>query len=377
LQNPCAIASQHPAMSTQTSSSSRHGRRPFTLLALSVLWALAGAAHALETPEEPSTAATAQSSTPHPWWTAFHESTLDVLLADDALAAPADREQLLATQATVTSLYVKARVYSIRLATARALRETATRQSLLLAEQGRGDTDLARAVATMAQGSVERERELTVLRSDSVAGLAEMLGRRYPAKALALLLEPALAERRLPVAEFAIPESVSGLVLRQRPDVMAAEAGLAHSGRGGGVEQLRLAEYLQAISSEIGAAPPADLPVDTATQPDRIGKVLQHARAEIAASLSQLSARAQSANRQVLRVQELATTSQQALQDYAAGRISEVDLLSIRELLLLEEDRLAGSLGLTALAWVAFEQSIGGAGQARTSDLLGAGDADE
>ena len=105
--------------------------------------------------------------------------------------------------------------------------------------------------------------------------------------------------------------------------------------------------------------------------------VLEHARQDIAARLAQLTARGVSANEQAIYVRQLQAAYEAALQDFSAGGIDEVELLARLQRVLVEEDRLAASLGLAGLAWIAFEQSIGGAGQARASDLLGAVPADD
>ncbi|WP_299788018.1 hypothetical protein [Ramlibacter sp.] len=333
-------------------------------------------AHAQDA-SDPVAAGGTSPHAPTPWWTAFHERTLDLLLADAASDRRADATQRLARQARTTSLYLEARVYSTRLATARVMQHAAARQWALLQQQRQADTDVARAVALLVRETAAREHQFTVLRADSIVALAESLDGRYPAEALAVILEPALAERSLPVAEFGLPDAVSGLVLRQRPDVMAAEAGLVLSGRGGGLEQLRLAQYLQALSEEIRPAEAAATPVPVAVQGGDLAGVLQHARQEIAGRLGQLSTRGESANEQALYVRQLQAGYQQALQDFSAGHLGELELLSQLQQVLVEEDRLAATLGLAGLAWIAFEQSIGGAGQARTSDLLGAGSQDD
>lgn len=311
----------------------------------------------------------------HTWWTAFHEGTLDLLVASDD--APADPAQRLARQARITSLYLEARVYSVRLATARLMRDAAARQWTLLQQQGRADSDLARAIVLMARETARREQQFAVLRAESIASLAETVAGRYSARALAQLLEPALAERRLPVAEFGLPDAVSGLVLRQRPDVMAAESQLVLSGRAGGVEQLRLAQYLQALSEEIRPTEAGTVDLPAAQRAGDMAGVLQKAREEIAARLAQLTVRGDSANQQATAVRQLQGAYEQSLKDFGAGQLEELELLARLQQLMVEEDRLAADLGLAGLAWIAFEESIGGAGQARTSDLLGAGTADD
>jgi len=305
----------------------------------------------------------------HLWWSAFHDPTLDLLLADGLLEAQADRERLLALQARAASLYLKVRVYSVRLHTARRMRETIERQFALLQQDGQADSDL-RVTTGLLREMAERERRFTALRSESAAALAETLHGRHPSRVVALLLEPVLEDWRLPVAEYEVPKAISGLVLRQRPDVMTAEAGLVLSGRGSATEQLRLAKYLQALSEAIqpeDAAAPMPAP-DSA---GALETVLRRARGEIATRLVEVTARGEAAGAQVENVQRLSGRLDAAWREVAAGHVSEVVVLSGLLNLLQEQDQLAVSVGLAGLAWVELQRSMGGAGQARTSELLG------
>lgn len=352
-----------PGMSSPKTSPARHAGR------LALALAIAGCALAAGVrAQEAGAPGVAAQAAPRAWWSAFHDSTLDLLLADGLLEPDADRARLLALQARAASLYLKVRVYGVRLHTTRLMHEAAGRQWALLQQAGPGDSDLARVTASLMRETAERERRFVVLRSESVAALAETLGGRLPAKTVAQLLEPVLQERRLPVAEFEVPDAISGLVLRQRPDVMAAEAGLVLSARGSATDQLRLAQYLQAISKEIV---PEDAAL-AATPGDDLSAVLLRARGEIGRRLADVTARGEVAGTQAAYVQQLTGRYEGVLKALSEGRIAEVDALAGLLQLLEEQDRLAASIGLAGLAWVAFQESIGGAGQARTSDLLGA-----
>lgn len=352
-----------PRMSSRKPSPARRAGRLAMAVAITCC-VVAGGARA----QEAGTPGIAAQAAPPTWWSAFHDPTLDLLLANGLLEPDADRARLLALQARAASLYLKVRVYAVRLHTTRLMHDAAGRQWALLQEAGQSDSDLARVTASLLRETAERERRFVVLRSESVAALAEALGGRLPAKTVAQLLEPVLQERRLPVPEFEVPEAISGLVLRQRPDVMAAEAGLVLAARGSTTEQLRLAQYLQAISQEIG---PEDAAL-AATPGDDVPAVLLRARGEIGRRLADVTARGEVAGTQAAYVQQLTSRYEAVLKAFSEGRVAEVEALAGLLQLLQEQDRLAASIGLAGLAWVAFQESIGGAGQARTSDLLGA-----
>jgi hypothetical protein len=359
----------------------RSPRRPhLRRLAASLVLGLAcgalqaqGAASAEPGGADPAAAA---AEAERPWWSAFHDASLNLLLAP--IQAPgADRTRALQLQAQATAAYVRARIYTVRGQNARALREAAEHQLDLLQGAGQDDTEIARGAAAMVRQYADRERAFDELRADSLGALAAATGGRYPAQELAVALEPALADTRLPVPEVDVPARVSGIVLRRRPDVMEAESHLALSARGSGSDQLRLAQYLQALSQEISsddaAAAPAPAP-DAATAPEQ---VLARARLEIAARLSRLARTNQVMTQQATYTREVQQKYEGTRQAFANGTTSELDILSALQGVLVEEDRLAATTAGAALAWIAYQQSIGGAGDARMSDLLGAGSADE
>lgn len=352
-------------------------RNPFVrygaVVLLALACALAGPARAAEGREPGRPAQPAGR-----WWTALHDPALDLLLADGVLDPGADLARQLALQARAVSLYLDARLYAVRLQMARALRELAERQWATLGRQGQGGPDLAHAAALLREAT-ERERALTGLRSESIAGLAETLVGRSAVQVVASMLEPAAEDGRVPVPDFELPDAVAGLVLRKRPDVMAAEAELGFSGRRSGMEPLRLAYYLQAISGEIRAAdavPPAD-GAEGDAEGDAFSAVLRRARRDVAQRLAEVGAKGEAAGAQAAIVHHMAVAYEALLQDLRAGRVAETELLPATRRLLQEQDRLAESIRLANLAWVAFQVSTGGAGQARTSDLLGAVPSDD
>jgi outer membrane protein TolC len=355
-------------------------RRHLRRLAASLVLGLAcgalqaqGAASAEPGAADPAAAA---AEAERPWWSAFHDASLNLLLAP-IQATGADRTQALQLQAQATAAYVKARIYTVRGQTARAQREAAQHHLELLQDAGQDDTDIARLAAAMVRQYTDREQRFAELRTDSLSALAAAIGGRYPAQELAVALEPALADTRLPVPQVEVPARVSGIVLRRRPDVMEAESHLALSARASGSDQLRLAQYLQALSEEIdpenAAAVRAPAP-DAATAPE---EVLARARVEIAVRLRQVARRNQVMTRQATHTREVQQKYEGTRQAFANGTTSEVDVLSALQGVLVEEDRLAATMGGAALAWIAYQQSIGGAGDARMSDLLGTGSADE
>jgi hypothetical protein len=300
----------------------------------------------------------------HPWWQAFHETTLDLLLAN---AGPGgdDRAQRLAFEARATSAYLKARVYSVRLETARVLVEVSAREMRLLEAEG-DSPELVRARLWLDECE-RRGHAFLVLRTESIAELAEALHDHPPAEVLAGRLQSTLSEPRLPMPDYALPEALSGLVLRQRPDVQAAEQALVVAGRDSASDQLRLARYLQALAQDIR---PEDRDVQpSAIEDDHLAQVMQQARSEVAGRLAQVQEGGRRADAQLERVRLLARRQEA---QSASGHVPEREALRAMREVLVAQDWLAVAVGVADLDWVAFQVSIGGAGQARLDELLGA-----
>jgi hypothetical protein len=155
-------------------------------------------------------------------------------------------------------------------------------------------------------------------------------------------------------------------VLRQRPDVMDAEQALAFSAHTSASEQLRLARYLQALASEIR---PEDAQGREDAEGDHLAQVLDHARIEIASRLALLAA-AEQRVREEARTLDALERHRQDLQQ--AARVPAADLMDATREVLLAQDRLAAAVDASGLAWVALQESTGGAGDAGMTELLGA-----
>lgn len=311
----------------------------------SVLLAAAGAAHAA------------------PWWSAFHDATLNLVLASADEAPPAQRLQ---AQAQLAVDYVQLRAATSRLVTARMLADTLQREQQLV-EAG---SEEARRVAPLLQEAQARVQRFEQLRSGALAALAGHAAPRRSPEDWAALLEPVLVDPRPTLPDFELPRQVSGLVLRRRADVAGAETELARDGRSSGAEQLRLARYLQALATPITADADA-LPLPGLPQAPE--DVLGRARSDVARRLAILTACERAAREQLALLQKLQPAYAQLEQSFRQGGVTAQQTLEAFSGLLVEEDRMAAANGQLALAWIAWQAGIGGAGDASTSELLGAG----
>jgi len=306
------------------------------------------------------------------WWSAFNDATLNLLLAEAAPAAAAaePNQALLALQlqADATAAYVLARVASVRLMNGQLLVDALQRQLELLRAGQQEDSDAVRNAQQALQSAQARLTQFEALRVSSIALLAQRSGGARSVAMLSRQLAPVLGDARLPVPTFDLPRELPGIVLRKRPDVAQAEAQLSQAGRGTADGQLRLARYLQAMAAPI--APSSEQAGDAASsQPE---DVLEAARQDISVRLGQLDAAVNAAKQQEAVLLGLQPQYLQLRERFKRGEVAEVQALGALARMLVEEDRLAASGGQLAIAWIAFQASIGGAGDASTGALLGA-----
>lgn len=295
-----------------------------------------------------------------PWWSAFHDATLNLVLASAAPNAPQ-----LELQAQLADDYVRLRAYGVRLTTARVLAGALQRQQDLLG----ADSEDARKLATLSHEAQSRVAQFERLRAQSLEALAAHAAPQRTPQEWGTLLEPLLLDTRPLLPDFELPDTVSGLVLRRRADVAAAEAELARDGRSSGAEQLRLARYLQALATPITAdAQPQPLLQKLLAPED----VLQQARRDVAQRLALLAAREHEAREQLALMQKLQPAYALVDQAWRQGKATELQALQAYTAMLMEQDRMAAMNGQLALAWIAWQAGIGGAGAADASDLLGA-----
>jgi outer membrane protein TolC len=307
------------------------------------------------------------------WWSAFNDATLNLLIAEAAPATAPEPQaalQALQLQADATAAYVLARVASVRLMNGQLLVDTLQRELELLAEAGEEAGEPARAARQALQAARARLPQFEALRASSIALLAQRSGGERTGAVLSRQLAPALGDARLPVPSFDLPRQLPGIVLRQRPDVAQAEAELSQAGRDTAAGQLRLARYLQALAAPIVADASVAAPAEGVSP--QAEDVLEGARRDIARKLGLLdeavnAAKSQEALLTGLQPQYLATRER-----FQRGEVPEIQVLQAMARMLAEEDRLAAASSDLALAWIAFQASIGGAGRANTSDLLGA-----
>jgi hypothetical protein len=352
----------------------RHRLRPW-LAALACSAAACGMPAAVAAVPSTSPAALAADGVfdKAPWWAAFHDATLNLLLAATPAASAGDRDLALQAQAGAVAEYIKARVYSVRLVTAQLL-VRALEDQLALLRQGEGATDAGEegAAALLMQQASERAVQFERLRGESLAALAA-LG-KVGATGLEQRIAPALEQQQLPLPEFEWPRALPGIVLRQRSDVARAELALAQGGRGLGSGQLRLAKYLQALSAPIDddqEGPRAD-DGETAAAALPAEEVLDRARRDIAGRLARVGAAVQAVEQQRANLDQLQQRYQSLRTGLASGDSAGVPALRALVHLMVEEDRMASASGSLALAWIALQAGIGGAGRATTSELLGA-----
>jgi outer membrane protein TolC len=315
----------------------------------------------------------AQADTGAGWWSAFHDATLNLLLAEAAPAAvtePQEALQALQLQADATAAYVLARVASVRLMNGQLLVDTLQREVELLGADGKEASEPARAAQQALQAARARLPQFETLRASSIALLAQRSGGERTVAVLARQLAPALGDARLPLPSFDLPRELPGIVLRQRPDVAQAEAELSQAGRDTAAGQLRLARYLQALAAPIVADAGAEAQAQGASA--QAEDVLESARRDIARKLGQLDVAVNAAKSQEALLLGLQPQYLALRERFQRGEVPEVQALQGMARMLLEEDRLAVAGSKLALAWIAFQASIGGAGRASTSDLLGA-----
>jgi outer membrane protein TolC len=307
------------------------------------------------------------------WWSAFHDATLNLLLAETAPPAAAVQPQqallALQLQADATAAYVLARVASVRLANGQLLADALQRQLELLRADGQDGSEAVRDAQQALDAARARLPQFEALRGASIALLAQRSGGTRSVAMLSRQLAPALGDARLPAPSFDVPRELPGIVLRRRPDVAQAEAQLSQAGRDSAEGQLRLARYLQALSAPI--APSAGEPADAAAgaQPE---DVLEAARRDIASRLGRLDAAVAAAKQQEATLLALQPQYLALRERFQQGEVPEMQALGAMARMLVEEDRLAASAGQLAIAWIAFQASIGGAGNASASELLGA-----
>jgi outer membrane protein TolC len=266
----------------------------------------------------------------------------------------------------VAAEYVSARYNTLRLITAQAIAGLTSRRFDLLKQNGGAEDETMRQARQQAGEAADRVARFEALRSASVARLAHMLDGQSP-RMLAAVLQPALEDSRLVVPTLDIPLHVPGVLLRRRADVAAAEASLSLTGRVSPHERLQFAQYVQALSSNIGPTAPDSTHARAASDGGDIEQVLESARADVAHKLWQLKDCAEAAAKAREDLDAADAQVRDAMAGRDAGRLSELDELGTQARFLGAADRMAVAAGAVSLAWVAFQASIGGAGSGQLS----------
>lgn len=333
-----------------------------------------------------------------PWWMAFDDATLNLLVhwahqrqtglqalqrtGEQETATPGERADEARRQ--VVASYLGARVLSARWLALNGLRHASERQLQLLASAPAAapaaaarPVDNAELQASLRQRSdrvAQQQQALAAQREGLLQTLASLCG--LPTNELGELLSPALAQASVPAFASTVPARLPRSILRARADVAAAEAGVLRSLRGTGSPQhVILAQMQQPIGwidaeGEVSAAAPAlaiktALTASDATHPelDELNALLDRATQEVAHDLRSLAERARL---QAERAQ-LADASRQAFfaarEQMKAGELNELQVLEQYQRLLAETDRYASACGELAMAWLRLVASTGASEQ--------------
>lgn len=319
--------------------------RRFTSIALTALLLLGTAVQAAQ----------AQPASNARWWTSLRDATLNLLLTASAQDGP--EAERVPREAAVASEYLGARYATLRWVAQHEL-VTVTAQRLALLRAGGADDDQLldarrRAEDATAQAaSLERERQAHLERLASlVPGLS--------APSLAALLEPALVDARVSRPQD-VPQHLSGLVLRGRADIAAAEGALALSARLSPDDRLRLARWQQDVAADIDPVPPGAGAVAVSTTTDAVDGVLLRARRDVAEKLWQLAADVQAAERQQAAYAEADQRVQQAVEARQRQSARDADVLEAQADLLSAADGVAAAAGRATQSWIAWQVAIGG-----------------
>lgn len=391
---------------------------PTVLLTLAALAASATPAHAAASPAAnagagPTTAAweaaparaMAPGATPAPWWMAFDDATLNLLvhaarqrqsglqalqtgaqggLSEGARDGETPAEQADAVKRQVVASYLGARVLSVRWLALNGVRNAADRQRQLLAAavpaagstSATPDPGTTEALASLRQRSErvgQQQQALAGQRGELLQTLATLCG--LPTAELTELLAPALAQSSVPTFGSEVPAKLPRSILRARADVAAAEAAVLRSLRSTGSPQHAVLAHMQQPPGWIDAdgdatAGGAPLALKTALAPaiphpelDALNTLLDRAAQEVAHDLRSLGERARL---QAERAQ-LTDASRQAFfaarERLKTGELNELQVLEQYQRLLSESDRYAAACGELAMAWLRLVASTGASEQ--------------
>lgn len=384
------------------------GRRVVSGLLLAALVAASAAAHAATAPRtdpapeamaaaqaRPAAEATglAASTEPAaPWWMAFDDATLNLLVhaaqqRQAALAAlqngpadpPAARQVDDARREAVAS-YLGLRVLSARWLALDGVAQAALRQQQLIAASPPADARAAsERTALMATLSQRRERvglqqqALAAARAERMASLASLCG--LPAAALRDLLAPLLAQPQVPSFASAVPSRLPRSILRARADVAAAEAAVLRQLRSGGSHPHEVVARMQQPEGWIDAeGDPTGLAVATMPRPtsaplpadpelEQFHQLLDQAAQEVTQDLRTLAERARVRAERAQLADASRAAFQAARDRLKTGEVSELQVLEQYQHLLAESDRYATACGELAMAWLRLVASTGASEQ--------------
>lgn len=363
---------------------------------LATLWTTlwpAAAAAAPTRAADPSTAALLAgpaAPTPAPdtaWWRAFDDATLNLLVhwaeqreagLQPLLGQPAQQAADSADELRreVVAAYIGTRVLSARWLALGALGEAAARQLALLNAAAPGKADgptprqALRAELEQRADQVARlQQALALERATLLQRLAARCG--LPPAQLTELLAPALAQSTVPQFGSAVPPKLPRSILRARPDVAAAEAGVLRALRTAG--HVKHGLILQMVQTggwiEPSAAPPSPAAAEpghgdeTRPELDTLTALLTSAEQEVAQDLRSLSERARLQAERAQRTDASRQAFLAARERLKAGEQTEWQVLEQYQVMLAESDRHASACGELAMAWLRLVASTGASAQ--------------
>lgn len=345
----------------------------------------------------PATPPRASAGVSAPWWMAFDDATLNLLVhwaqqrqaglqalqpADGDGATPGERAD--DTRRQVVASYLGARVFSVRWLALNGVRNAADRQHQLLtaaagaspaaAPPSADHSELLASLRLRSERVGQQQQALATQREALLQNLASLCG--LPTGELGDLLAPALAQSSVPTFGSAVPAKLPRSILRARADVAAAEAAVLRSLRGSGSPQHAVVAHMQQpagwidADGETQAAAPAlalktaaAAPAPTNPELDELNALLDRAAQEVAHDLRSLAERARL---QAERAQ-LADASRQAFfaarEQLKSGELNELQVLEQYQRLLAESDRYAAASGELAMAWLRLVASTGASEQ--------------
>jgi hypothetical protein len=337
----------------------------------------------------PGLAAAPPTERDTPWWMAFDDATLNLLVLStqqrqaglaalrSTAGATAPAWQVDDARREAVASYLGARVLSARWLALNGVANAAARQQHLLATSTPTDpraaaerTELLDRLALRREQVGQQQQALATERNRLLEVLATLCG--MPAEQLAEMLSPVLAQPGVPSFASAVPSRLPRSILRARADVAAAEAAVLRQLRSGSghpheiVARMQPAGWIDAQAHAApGAAPPPVTPGTAAETPEleEWHALLDHAAEEVTQDLRTLADRARLQSERARLADASRVAFLAARNRLSTGETSELQVLEQYQHLLSESDRYAAACGELAMAWLRLVASTGASDQ--------------